>query len=395
MIVRPKLEIGLDLGTSISKALYLVNGSTKGDRCKYMTMGSQSLNLPLTSKKYLPKNLEMGLPEDNAWIETGEKVVAIGRMATEYRGGTKIKPLKADLAVPKIMAMIGAIAQKEKLGKEIDLDIAILLPYSEIASKNDLIANLKEQLVNFEFQGVPLSVKLNQWEIKPEGSGLAMLRYLNNEKRFNQTTQIYLMLGHRNTTLLVFQRGSFSAMHSGTTENGFYDCIDKLREKLPGVDRETVMRAISCQGKVIRDWQKEIYLFTNRKITIDFSQIVRSEESSKIKEANDAFFESLEEYWGLIADWLDETLPAMKLIDELCVCGGGAAFLTSYLQKKLEKVELSQLTKEMNEFWEALGYKERDYPQELIEQNLIERMLDVWGMFAIFSNYLERQGEVA
>lgn len=390
-IKKDEIEVAIDLGTSLSKGLYSVNGLA----LKYLVMGAQCLKLPKTSKKYLPKKQQTGLPEDNAWIFSGEKLVLIGRMAREYRGGTKIKPLKAQLAIPKIMAIIGAIVQKEKLGNDIDLNLGILLPYSEITSKNDLIVNLKEQLLNFEFQGSPLSVRLNLWEVKPEGGGLAMLRYFKNENRFNGITQIYLMLGHRNTTLLVFRKGSFSPIHSGTTNHGFYDCIDKFREKLPGVERESVLEAINFQGSVIHDWNKRMYTFINRKVGVDFSQIIRSSESAKIQEANTAFFESLEEYWTLISDWLDELLPVMKSIDEFCICGGASVFLMSHLQKKLGQVKISELENERNELWQALGYDDHSYPQEFIEQNLTERMLDVWGMYAIFTNYFEKQGEVA
>ena len=387
---RPKLMVGFDAGTSLSKTIYSLN-----KQIKYTTMGAQSLKLPNTSKRYLPNASAVGLPEDNAWIEKGGEVYAIGRIAKEYRALTRIKPLKANLAVPKIMATIGAIAKKEGLGEEFDLDLGILLPYSEITSKQELIENLLEELLSFNFQDRPLSVRLNEWDIKPEGSGIAMLRYLKHQSRLEQITQIYLMLGHRNTTLLVFVRGSFSPIYSSTTNYGFYDCLDKFREKIPGIDRETIMQAMAFQGKIVRDWKKDIYSYTDRKISIDFSQIIDSSDRSKIQEANRLFFESLEEYWALISDWLDESLPVLKTIDELCICGGASVFLMSYLGKKLGKIKITELGDEINDFWKALGFSEYQYPQELIEENLIERMLDVWGMFAIFSNYFDSQGEVA
>ena len=388
MKLRPEMEVGFDAGTSTSKILYQVDGG----RIQYMTMGPECLNLPASSKKYLPKEKGMGLAEDNAWIEREGEIVAIGRMAKEYRGTASIKPLKAKIAVPKVLATVGAIAEKEELSTEIDLKLSILLPYSEIRSKEQLSEDLEEALEEFEFCGKPLEVKLNECNIMLEGSGIAMLHNFKHGKEFKQTNQVYLMLGHRNTSLLVFERGSFSTVYSSTTNHGFYNCIDKFREKVPGVTREDVLQAMIGTVEIEYDWHKSFYSFDSKRINVDFSGVTNWVNQLETNEVKSAFTASLEEYWMLIANWLNESLPPIKAIDGFWVCGGATSFLMPYLEKKLHPLKIKRLEKESSEMWKALGFNQDDYPREFIEQNLVERMMDVWGLFAVFSDYFDKMG---
>ena len=165
-----KLTLVGDLGTSLSKVLYRVgrNGSVK-----HLTMDAQHLILDADLIGNLNKSSEFGRPEDNAWLQMDAlDCHLVGRLAQEYRATTSIKSLKYESIVPKILAIVGAIAVKEKLSHSLKLDLAVLLPYGEFSNSLELEKELQESTSEFKFQGDTYQVDLQKYRFCPEGSGI-------------------------------------------------------------------------------------------------------------------------------------------------------------------------------------------------------------------------------
>ncbi|MDJ0567761.1 MAG: ParM/StbA family protein [Pleurocapsa sp. MO_192.B19] len=391
---KERLTVVFDPGTSLSKILYVVNNGT----VKWMTMGAEYLSLPSESAESLPIDSGMGLPEDNAWVrldKSGE-CHAVGFVANNYRATTSIKKLKQESLMFKILATIGAIAQREKLGGNFNLELGVLLPLSEYRLEHDWSTELKSALSGFYFQTQRLKVRLSDFLCMPEGYGIAMTNHLgSNAKKFIEGNTAIIMLGYRNTSCLFFRRGTVSKPESGTTNLGFYTLLDKLIEKVPSFSREDVLKAIKIEFK--ESWErasnnKTYFTYSEEFATVDFASLVKSSEpesiqfeSAKIKNAYDT---SLNEYWSLLKNWLEEILPRTKEIDAFVFAGGSYDLLHSYFTDYVRFLEAESLytdsAKQLKKYllWCDVPGKER-----FMRSNLALRFADAWGFFVDFAEY--------
>ncbi len=381
-----RIILSFDAGSSIVKVIYGWIDEKGKYVVKYMVMGSEHLTLESKSGKYISDLFATGNPEDNAWIRTEKdgEIVLLGRMAREYKAMSRLKPLKVEIMIPKLMAVIGAIAEKENLGNEIVLDLGVLLPYGELESRQELIRSLSKSLKGFYFRDKKITVKLEGLNVIPEASGVASFSSIVDRNEFKKNNRAFLMLGHRNTSLLVFERGSFSPSQSATTNFGFYYFTDRFRQKLPGVQREDILKMIQIKGHVLYNWEKGLHELEKTGIIFDYSKIrgINSKE-----EFNDAYQNSLEEYWRLISAWLDEV--GLEEIQEMRCCGGAVPFVIGNLKKEFTSISIQDIRSEISLMWQTLGYNKENYPKELIEQNLAERLVDVWAYFMVMSDYYE------
>jgi len=396
-----KLVVCYDAGSSLSKILYSVDS---GD-VKYMVMEPEHLALPSSSASSLPVDAGMGKPEDNAWVKLNKNgsAHAVGRVARDYRASVSFKTLKWETATPKILAAVGAIAEREKLEDKFSLDLGMLLPYGEIRSADGLSKELKTALQSFYFRHKRLKVALERYQCLPEASGSAMLAGRANGD-FSLLNQAYLMFGHRNTSVLFFRRGSFSRSESSTTNLGFYDLIDKMREKVPVLERDDVLRAIqSAAGeRVYLDNDDCLGASQAGSSEIVWSAIAKSHDSKRaaqeVSELKKAYAASLAEYWLLLSNWLNEALPQRTEIDAVVRCGGAAEILEHKICEYFQGIPVQlSFGSEQKELLKALkmNLPSQRKDSDFIKQNLAVRFADVWGLFAIFSGYKQIQGEAA
>ena len=404
---KERLTVVFDPGTSLSKILYVVNNGT----VKWMTMGAEYLVLPSGSAESLPIDSGMGLPEDNAWVRLSKsgECHAVGFVASNYRATTSIKKLKQESLMFKILATIGAIATREKLGSNFDLELGVLLPYNEYRLENDWSAELKSALSSFYFQAQRLRVRLLDFLCMPEGYGIAKSSHIGNSvKKFHEGNTAIIMLGYRNTSCLFFRRGTVSKPESGTTDRGFYTLLDKLIEKVPGLSPEDVLKAIKIEFK--ESWSrasnnKTYFTYSEEYATVDFVSLVKSNspesiqfESEKIK---NAYHTSLDEYWSLLKHWLDEILPRTKEIDAFVFAGGSYDLLHSHFTEYVRSNEAESLyTDSARMLKKYLLWCEAPGKERFMKENLALRFADAWGFFVDFASYdlnkiLERHtGEV-
>ena len=387
-----KLTLVCDLGTSLSKVLYRVgrNGSVQ-----HLTMDAQHLILDADLIGNLNKSSEFGRPEDNAWLQTDAlDCHLVGRLAQEYRATTSIKSLKYESIVPKILAIVGAIAVREKLSHSIKLDLAVLLPYGELSNSLELEKELQQLASEFKFQGDTYQVELKKCNFFPEGFGI--LSHLLEKKSLElvqSETVAVLMFGYRNTSLLLFQNGTLSVDRSETTNLGFYNFSDLIIKKTSGLTREDIQAAIyTCQENFIN---YQTAMGSEKSVTkLAVEDLIKSRDRQRAEaeksRLSTAISNSRKEYWQLIVAWLNEVLPSQRRLERLIYTGGTAGFfeqeLNNYLLEKYSKIQITSTDEIEQELLSGLNLSEVGL-QKFKQQQLPLRFADVWGLFTSFARY--------
>lgn len=385
-----------DGGTSIAKILFRVGGG----EVQWMIMEPEHIALPAASAANLPNDSGMGKPEDNAWVrlnKTGE-CHAIGLVARNYKAIVSIKNLKCQSLVFKILAAIGAIAERSNLPDELELELGIMLPFGEYASRFDLSIDLKAALKSFYFRSRRLKVKLVDCLCVPEGFGAAKFTSSIKADYFHAGNTAQVMLGYRNTSCLFFRRGTLSSSESGTTTLGFYDLLDKVGAKVPGISKDDLGRSIYTSSENVfnraRMETKPVF-----KTEIAFHNLAQNRDASKVmlevERIKQAYQTSLEEYWILLKNWLNESLPRDRELDAIVFSGGAVVLLEEKLKEyTASRNALYHISGAMEQVQRNLLVSKQD-EKEFIAKNLAVRFADAWGFFVDFADYDLTKGKGA
>lgn len=154
----------IDLGTSLIKTLYYY-------RDNYHFLPHPSFIAPLNRSLYEDA---MKTPDDKTncvWL--GEKGYLVGRQAAREYEQVDLSLKKTEAAIAKVLSVIGQL--KQVMADEIDLKInrlVVLLPYVEIAEQERVAKTVKAALTQFEFNGKPHSIPIDELFVKWEGYGL-------------------------------------------------------------------------------------------------------------------------------------------------------------------------------------------------------------------------------
>jgi hypothetical protein len=204
----PDLTLTFDPGSSLSKVIYqLPDGKPR-----LLLMEPEVIELSSGSiEAYLNTRGNLGVtrPEDDVWLQCSgsQQCQVVGYLARQFLAAVRMNEVKYERALYKVMAAVGAIAQQTDLPRRFSVAIFALLPYSEYQNAQRLQQLLKQHLKNYSFRGNRLQVKLETFECRPEGGGLAMARVTQNGAEwFQQQTLAVLMFGHRNTSLLTVRK---------------------------------------------------------------------------------------------------------------------------------------------------------------------------------------------
>lgn len=387
-----RLTIVCDHGTSLTKVLYRIGRSGQP---KYLTMDTQMLKLNVDTVTNLLPNLEFSKPEHNAWLQLNDNsCYLVGRLAREYRASTSIRSLKYESIVPRILAVVGAIAIKEKLSKQINLDLALLLPFGESSNNAELEKELRESISKFQFQTDNYQVELQRYRCRPEGYGIASnLLKLHHLKGDRAQNFAILMFGYRNTSLLLFKDGTLSLSDSETTNLGFYNFSDLIIKKTSGLTREDIKSAIHTNRENIINYKTA--LGEERLVTkIEVGELLKSRNKERAKvektKIETAISNSTREYWQLLESWMDEVLPTQKQLDKLIYTGGTSGFfrqeLNDYFVAKYSDEQVSSTLKIEQELLFELNLGKIE-SSRLRQQQLPLRFADAWGLFVDFARY--------
>ena len=386
---KKKLTIVCDLGTSSNKILYCLG---RTGAVKHLVTGSEYLNLGKTGSNNFVVTSGVGKPEDNCWLEYNNAIHLVGRLADENKAGVSIKSLKYEMVVPKVLAIIGAIAVKEKLKTGFSVKLAILLPYGEMNDQRAIEVELNKAVKDFKFQGQSYELELLGCDFIPEGYGI-LSHYLRSRtvEYIQSSTLIVLMFGYRNTSLLVFEEGTLNSKLTNSTDFGFYNLSDAIISKTSGLTRADILGAITTKkDRKIVQGKGVDYI----KTYINSSELVKTTNASRAESERMAIASAIREaksqYWLMITNWLNETLPPSKKVDDLIYTGGTSSIileeLTSYLQSKYSSVAVCGTDVIENELLRELGLKDKSLDKFKSSQ-LPVRFTDPWGYFRELAHY--------
>lgn len=261
-------------------------------------------------------------PQADAIVRFGKSYYAVGTLAEQYASdvtnSTELKQPKQNTAIPKLLAVVGIIKQQYELPICLAVELTLLLPFPEYLfvkdGGNNFSSDLKKALSDFEFRGEKYQVNLVNFGCKPEGSGLIMLRYLQQQDRQHWLINhkiAALMLGHRNTSILLYDRGT----PSGYTNNlGFYQIIQTVIDSSLGQSAAALTEAIYKANDDLTPNNPHIQalaMTTGRSKRAELTRLVKAIASAQTNR------------WQQIASW------AKLLVndaDELII-GGGTALL--------------------------------------------------------------------
>lgn len=377
------LIVSFDPGASLTKIVYEL--ATEGKPC-LMTMEPEMLKLPQSSiDAYMSsrKGLESPKPADEAWVssptDSDTQCTVVGFLARQFSASARLDKLKYETSIHKALAVIGAIAQHNKLPNRFSLSLTSLLPYGEYQNRQAFEQQLQSALKDFRFRGQRLRVKLERFECLPEGAGLAMIRQRQNGKEwFNAQTIAVLMFGHRNTSLLLFERGKMTAGY--TNGLGFHQMVKRVIERTSGQDATALTSAIYAAGSdITADNQAIRTLVKSREpknLDYELQMIVNAIATAKA------------EYWSRLYDWLESTLPA---VNEVILSGGAALYLEQELQDCFQEISTYWGADLQQQVQEVFKDKSNDYCRTFREQEALSfRLIDAFGLFMRFRAQMEK-----
>ncbi|HEY9693731.1 MAG TPA: ParM/StbA family protein [Oculatellaceae cyanobacterium] len=367
---RVRLQAYLDLGSSATKGVYWA-----GEKFQWLWMMPQYSMLSPTALSRLSAELGSESPESAAWIKVGNCGYAIGSLAKANGGDSAMRLPKKERAVYKILAAIGVIAERLNLSSEFELDLGVVLPIEEFwADCKELRRVVAESAKEFVFRGQQYRVVVNVCQMRPEGMGLYLLRRLqlkNEDIDLKNYSLTILMFGHRNLSILRFDRGSPPTEANSTSQGpGFMEYLRSVANDLAaGVafDDPILLEGVLSDTKKI--W------------------VPGRGKSFAITEAMDY---ASQHYIQLVGDFMMQYLSGGAT--ELLVAGGAAYQIQQQLLSWFKSRNLTDRV-----MWSEILLKEFQYylPPKLSQIDTI-RYCDVYGAFkGLIETYPIGRGAVA
>ncbi len=369
LFMTAKIQTYIDMGSSATKCFYWHR------KPELLHLAPQVARLnPARLDRLTLGGLTSQEPEDSAYITVGNGTYAVGALAIAQKGDSGLALPKRDRAVYKILATLGVIADKklskqdsENFGRKFDVHLGLLLPLEEYwQDRKELKAQLQGAISDFSFRGKALSGQLERIEMQPEGAGLYLAKGLQLAKSgigIRDRTVVVLMFGHRNLSILTFEKGSTPQETNSTSQGpGFVEYLKQCATELPGVapDDSALLEAI-LQGY-------ETFQIPGRQEALDLTQ---------------ASIYAREFYLERVNQFLVEWLPASEA--DVIVGGGAAYFIRSELEQFFDHRGLTQqitwaetLRPEMTD---VLRGREGTAEPDLITS---VRWADVYGLFKTF-----------
>ncbi len=390
-----KLVVCIDLGTSLIKVVYWVNGVVK-----WLIVEPEYIRLPYSAAEKLPVNSGFGLPENSAWIKYQESQAdchLVGRLASDYKAFTRFKTLKWETATPKILATIGAIFEREKLPpleKKVKLVLGVLLPVEEMGAHERLLLELTQTFENgFYFREEPLSLSVTSISIVPESSGLTL--HDTQLETFTSYNWGYLMWGHKHAAFSFYRQGTLSKRESAIKDLGFFNLNQLLKEKIPGWEAKHLFMVLQEYRPVIREENSTDNDSPKgaSKIPIAWLQLLKLRGYKSLKVdypfLRDAGIQSINEFWALFSSWLDEVLPSRSEIDYLVFSGGTSQLFKPLLIDYFGGVRGCFWTEHADLVLKTLALEDRSVAstRQFLDNKYAHRFADVVGLFNALSGY--------
>lgn len=335
------IYLSVDVGGSQTKIIYQLSGDQKPN---YLLMPPAVEEITKTKlDNYMARLGWIGSPspDQQLWVVWNERVVVLGDFATQFDPQDRIKELKYENALWKVLGAIGLIVEtnfiKVSPKKPLLVELAILLPWNEYSDRRKFEEQLRVMLAGWQVRKMALKVNLERFRCRPEGGGLAAVRIKQQGLDWLRSKQLgVLMFGHRNTTALYFDRGQLKQGDSPLL--GFSTMLDMVVEMTSGLDRERLAEAIFRARYAILDAIYDPGFPYTRYPNWVASPLIKDLALAKdptlraleIQDIGNAIKVATTEYWDKLQRWMSRVLPAD--LDEVII-GGGAAY---HIEPELE-----------------------------------------------------------
>jgi len=366
----PLIQTYIDMGSSATKCLYWQGQP----RLLHLDPQVARLN-PTRIDRLRLGGLTTQEPEDSAYVMVGHSAYAIGTLAMAQKGDSGLALPKRDRAVYKILATLGVIAEKTLATQEVapsasgefTAQLGLLLPLEEYwQDRQELKAQILGAMADFRFRGRAWAGQLERLEMQPEGAGLYLAKGLQLARAgvdMRSSTVVVLMLGHRNLSILTFEKGSTPQETNSTSQGpGFVDYLKQCATELPGVapDDPALLAAVLQAHPTFH--------VPGRREALDLSK---------------ACAYAREFYLERVTQFLVEWLPSAEV--EVIVGGGAAYVIRPELEQFFDQRGMGQqvtwaeaLRQEMTDV--LRGPEGTDAPDLMTSV----RWADVYGLFKAF-----------
>ncbi len=331
------LVLTLDPGSSLTKIVYqIVYNSWEQSEPKILLMEPQVIEVSQELiEAYEAQRLTSADPENEAWIECEGEFYAVGFLAQkQFYAHAGLNELKYERAVLKLMAAIGAIAEREGLSDSFSVALASLLPYKEWRDCEKFERSATNTLSNFCFRGKAFSLPLQVFECKPEGAGLVLTRGRKLGLATKERVILVLMMGYRDVSFLLFERGKIVDGGTSPKHYGLVLLVERVQQRTSGQDSEPLLRAIHRAAMVKKPGKDKQKLF---------QELVRSKkpqhQAEEIAQIMEAVRISRLEYWSILSGWLKSIIPTG--VDEVVIGGGTAECFRSELKSHFAAIDIS------------------------------------------------------
>lgn len=355
------LFVCLDPGGSQTKIIYQLGGDEKP---RYLLMSPEvekiyqrDLDFYFNSKGWI------GYPDptQQAWIQVEQKIYVVGAFANHFDPSDRLKELKYENALYKVLAAVGVIVEKHDLPhkKKLKLQLALLLPANEYNDRQRFQERLAQLLESFSFRGKVVRFKMERFLCRPEGGGLISIAVIHHGIDWLRERNVgALMLGHRNVSALYFESGEMKRIDSPLM--GFSNFLDGVVALTSGLEREQLNRAIyDCL-----DAAGNSILLGNDCLVTDNSQINYQKRPDwenykaiqNLATANDFDLWDSEllqivnaiksvrfQYWLKLQKWINRIFE--RSLDAVVISGGAARFLEPELEYHFNCEPIFQLDK--------------------------------------------------
>jgi hypothetical protein len=351
------LTLAVDPGGSYLKSFYTLESF----KPELILMEPEVALVPFQSlEAYEQSKIGNSSPENSAWIEYQGKFQSVGFLARRrFHADLQLQRRKFELALPKVLALVGAIAEKHDIPNGASIRLGILLPWGEYQDRALFGQLVTDALANYRFRGYEKSFAVELFMCLPEGGGVLTRGRAPGSNLKEQTVGV-VMLGYRDASTLLIERGEMS---KGKTEPlGFSKMIESVQGQTSGLNSQKLVSAICKAGKNISPKALE-------SLTLSLDSAYRNHEVSTIRKA---ISNARQEYWMLLSEWLKLQVP--REVDEIIFSGGTANYFRAELNSLFSFAAIN--------WCEGLEKQiSNNFSTHIAGKSLDHRLTDVYGLF--------------
>jgi hypothetical protein len=175
-------------------------------------------------------------PFRSAWIEVDGTTYAGGEFAADLSGRQYHELSKWDDLLPRILIVLGLVADRLGIEAEFAAHVGLLLPRDEIhrPDRTERLQAITQAAAAFQFRGETVACQLDL-KVSTEGAGLFASHAVALEKSGVNPMRVdipVVMLGERNTSVVLYRGGKINPALSSSDGPGFYQFAEMLKKSI-------------------------------------------------------------------------------------------------------------------------------------------------------------------